>query len=76
MTIVYTTGSWKPKPGSEGASVDAWAEFAAWASGMPGAGELRLASGSRGVREHVAEFQPDELALVATATHGAVTISH
>jgi hypothetical protein len=27
------------------------------------------------VREHVAEFQPDELSLVATASHGAVRVS-
>jgi heme-degrading monooxygenase HmoA len=105
MSTLYTTGSWKPYPGSEGAFVEAWTEFAAWASGMPGAGELRLARNlsdperyvSFGdwdgvdavrswksspefrermarVREHVAEFQPDELALVATATQGAATI--
>ena len=42
MTEVYTTGRWKPNPGSEGAFVEAWSSFASWASGMAGAGTLRL----------------------------------
>jgi heme-degrading monooxygenase HmoA len=40
---VYTTGVWTPRAGEEDAFVEAWAEFASWASGMPGAGTLRLA---------------------------------
>jgi heme-degrading monooxygenase HmoA len=40
---VYTTGSWKPLEGEADAFVDAWREFAKWASAMPGAGEIRLA---------------------------------
>jgi heme-degrading monooxygenase HmoA len=43
MGEVYTTGTWQPNPGSEEAFVAAWEQFAAWASGMPGAGTLRLA---------------------------------
>ena len=39
---IYTTGAWTPNPGREGAFVEAWSEFAAWASSMPGAGLLRL----------------------------------
>lgn len=42
MAEIYTTGTWKPRPGADEAFVEAWAEFAAWASGMPGAGTLRL----------------------------------
>jgi heme-degrading monooxygenase HmoA len=103
MSEVYTTGSWKPNPASEQAFVDAWSEFATWASNMPGAGSLRLVrdlhepgrfvsfgdwGSSEAVRawksspefrermaqvlQHVEEFHPTELALVATAEHGAV----
>ena len=39
---VYTSGTWTPNPGSEDAFVTAWQRFAAWASGMPGAGRLQL----------------------------------
>jgi heme-degrading monooxygenase HmoA len=42
MTEIYTTGSWKPSPDREEAFVQAWTEFAGWASGMPGVGTLRL----------------------------------
>jgi len=42
MTETITTGTWHPNPGTEEAFVEAWGEFAAWASTMPGAGELRL----------------------------------
>lgn len=43
MGEIYTTGTWKPKAGEEKAFVEAWSEFAAWASEWPGAGVLRLA---------------------------------
>ncbi|HLG08541.1 MAG TPA: antibiotic biosynthesis monooxygenase family protein [Gaiellaceae bacterium] len=43
MTEVYTTGSWKPFPGEEDAFLEAWKEFAGWASGLPGAGRGALA---------------------------------
>ena len=39
---LYTTGTWRPKAGSEDAFVEAWGEFASWASAMAGAGTLRL----------------------------------
>jgi heme-degrading monooxygenase HmoA len=42
MTEIYTTGTWKPSPGKEDAFVQAWAEFAAWASSSEGAGTLTL----------------------------------
>jgi heme-degrading monooxygenase HmoA len=38
----YTSGTWKPNVGREEAFIEAWAEFAAWGSSMPGAGTLRL----------------------------------
>jgi heme-degrading monooxygenase HmoA len=43
MTEAYTTGSWVPNAGEEDAFVEAWSEFAQWASTMPGAGKVRLA---------------------------------
>jgi heme-degrading monooxygenase HmoA len=42
MSEIYTTGSWKPNPGSEEAFVEPWKTFAGWASGMSGVGTLRL----------------------------------
>jgi len=42
MSEVYSSGEWRPKPGEEDAFVEAWSEFARWASGMPGAGDVRL----------------------------------
>jgi heme-degrading monooxygenase HmoA len=42
MSTVYTSGTWKPTPGREDAFVEAWEQFAAWASQMPGAGRLSL----------------------------------
>ena len=42
MGAVYTTGSWKPSPGRADEFVAAWEEFAAWASGRLGAGQLHL----------------------------------
>ncbi len=42
MTEIYTTGRWRPNTGEEEGFVEAWAGFAAWASGMPGAGRLLL----------------------------------
>jgi heme-degrading monooxygenase HmoA len=42
VSTVCTSGTWKPAPGREEAFVDAWEEFAAWATRMPGAGRLQL----------------------------------
>ena len=98
MSEIYTTGKWKLGTGKEEAFVESWASFAAWASGFPAAGTLRL---TRDVREegvfvsfgtwetleavrawksapdfrerlarvlqHVDEFVPTELAVVAEA---------
>jgi len=43
MADVYTTGVWQPHAGQEEAFVEAWAEFARWATSQPGAGTARLA---------------------------------
>ena len=43
MSAIYTAGRWRPDPGKEETFVEAWTAFAAWASGMRGAGTLRLA---------------------------------
>jgi heme-degrading monooxygenase HmoA len=42
MTETYTAGVWKVRAGEEGEFVEAWRDFAAWASTMPGSGTLRL----------------------------------
>jgi heme-degrading monooxygenase HmoA len=99
---IYTTGRWKPNKEKTDAFVEAWAAFAAWASTMPGAGELRLTRDVRAegvflsfgawdsadavrawksgpefrermarVLQHVDEFEPSELAVVATARDGS-----
>ena len=101
MSEIYTTGRWTPAEGKVDAFVDAWAEFARWASGMPGAGTLRMTRDVRNpsmflslgawesvdavrawkqsaefkerlarVLQHVDEFEPSELAVIATATAG------
>jgi len=104
MDELYTHGTWEPYPGKEEAFVEAWAEFAGWASSRPGAGALALTRDTREqgrfvsfgawetseavrgwkgsqefrermahVLEHVNEFHPTELALIATAKQGVVT---
>jgi heme-degrading monooxygenase HmoA len=40
--LTMTTGTWIVDPAKEAAFVEAWAEFARWASAMPGATTLRL----------------------------------
>jgi heme-degrading monooxygenase HmoA len=42
MAEIYTTGTWRPASGKEDTFMEAWAEFAAWASGRDGAGTLTL----------------------------------
>lgn len=39
---VYTAGTWTLDAGREDVLVEAWSNFASWASSMPGAGQLRL----------------------------------
>ena len=53
MSEIYTTGSWKPNHSSEQAFLEAWTEFAAWASSMPGARASGLApAGQRRADNH------------------------
>jgi heme-degrading monooxygenase HmoA len=104
MQEIYTTGKWRPNAGKEDAFVEAWATFAMWASGMPGAGELRLTRDGREreqfvsfgawesidavrawkiapdfreriahVLQHVDEFEPSELTVVASAHAGSAS---
>jgi heme-degrading monooxygenase HmoA len=42
MTELATTGIWMVNPTMEVEFIEAWTAFATWASGMPGAGPLRL----------------------------------
>jgi heme-degrading monooxygenase HmoA len=42
MYEIFTNGRWEVEPGNEEAFVEAWSEFATWASNRPGAGTLRL----------------------------------
>jgi heme-degrading monooxygenase HmoA len=42
VATIYTSGTWRPSPSREAVFVEAWEQFAAWASQMPGAGPLRL----------------------------------
>lgn len=42
MTTVFTTGSWRPFQGQEQEFLARWREFAAWATGLPGAGRAIL----------------------------------
>jgi heme-degrading monooxygenase HmoA len=105
MTVIYTTGTWKPNQGREKEFVEEWAGLAGWASGMAGAGTLRLARDIRDadvfvslgewesidavrawkaarefrgrmarVLQHVAAFEPTELAVVAMARGGTASV--
>jgi heme-degrading monooxygenase HmoA len=42
MDSIYTSGTWTPSSGSGDAFVEAWRQFASWASSRPGAGRLQL----------------------------------
>jgi heme-degrading monooxygenase HmoA len=42
MYEIFTAGRFEVEPGNEDAFIDAWSEFAAWASERPGARTLRL----------------------------------
>ncbi len=48
MPDAYTMGSWRPFPGQEDDFIEAWTEFASWATGLPGSGLARL---TRDLRE-------------------------
>ncbi|HLE99436.1 MAG TPA: antibiotic biosynthesis monooxygenase family protein [Gaiellaceae bacterium] len=64
MSNVYTTGSWKPFPGEEGAFIEAWTEFADWASSRPGAGVARLARDLRDPERFVSFMAWDSIEAV------------
>ena len=55
MPDVYTTGRWKPFPAQEEEFVEAWVEFASWASEQAGAGTARLTRDLRDP-EHFVSF--------------------
>ena len=42
MGTTYTSGTWKVEPDHDDAFVEAWQQFAGWASTIPGAGRLTL----------------------------------
>ena len=102
MGEIYTTGTWRPTRGREDAFMQAWAEFASWASSRDGAGTLTLTrersdsrrfvsfgvweseeavrawkggdefrEGLARVLQHVDDFKPAELEVVAIAHAGA-----
>ena len=104
MTETITTGTWIVEESKAAAFIDAWADFAAWASSVPGAGTLRLSRDGADPRryvsfgpwesleavhawkampeqrermakvlQHVDDFHPSELELVASATDGSAT---
>ncbi len=57
----YTTGSWRPFPGHEAAFIDAWIEFSAWASSLPGAGEAVLARDLRDAERFISVVEWESL---------------
>jgi heme-degrading monooxygenase HmoA len=106
MTELITTGTWIVEDSKQAAFVDAWTEFASWASAMDGAKTLRLGRDARDrsrfvsfgpwdaasdvqawkaspefqeriarVLQHVSEFQPSELDVVASAVRGGAAVS-
>ena len=106
MAELITTGIWTVDATKEQAFVEAWAEFAIWASAMPGAGTLRLGRDSGDPRrfvsmgpwattdavrdwkagpdfkermaqvlQHVDEFHPAELDVVAAVELGAGAVA-
>jgi heme-degrading monooxygenase HmoA len=55
----YTAGVWTAKEGEETEFIDAWRDFAAWASDMPGVGTMRLTRNVSDPR-HFFSFAPWE----------------
>jgi heme-degrading monooxygenase HmoA len=53
MYEIFTAGRFEVAPENEASFVDAWSEFAAWASKRPGAGTLRLFRDVRNPRRFV-----------------------
>ena len=60
MYEIVTTGRFEVEPGNEEAFVEAWSEFAAWASERPGAGTLRLFRDVRSAGRFVSFGQWDD----------------
>jgi heme-degrading monooxygenase HmoA len=42
VSVVFSTGTWRPKEGEEDAFVEAWTEFGQWITTMDGAGGPQL----------------------------------
>jgi heme-degrading monooxygenase HmoA len=61
MSEVFSSGTWKPKPGEEEEFVSAWTEFARWVSEQPGAGPVRLTRDLEDAERYVS-FAPWESA--------------
>jgi heme-degrading monooxygenase HmoA len=53
MGEIFATGTWTPKNGEEAAFIEAWVEFATWASENEGVGTLRLARDAHDSRRFV-----------------------
>ena len=60
MYEIFTNGEWEVEPGNEEAFIEAWSEFAAWASERPGAGTLRLVRDVRAPGRFVSFGQWDD----------------
>ena len=64
MPDVFTTGWWKPFPGQEAEFVEAWVEFATWASELPGAGTARLTRDLRDPEDFVSFMEWESIEAV------------
>jgi heme-degrading monooxygenase HmoA len=60
MYEIFTHGRFEVEPGNEQAFVDAWSEFATWASERAGAGTLRLVRDIRNAGRFVSFGQWDD----------------
>jgi heme-degrading monooxygenase HmoA len=60
MYEIFTAGRFEVAPENEKSFVDAWSEFAAWASERPGAGTLRLFRDVRNAGRFVSFGQWDD----------------
>jgi heme-degrading monooxygenase HmoA len=60
MYEIFTHGRFEVEPANEAAFVEAWSEFAAWASARPGAGTLRLVRDVRTAGRFVSVGQWDD----------------
>jgi heme-degrading monooxygenase HmoA len=60
MYEIFSHGRFEVEPGNEDAFVDAWSEFASWASERAGAGTLRLVRDVRNAGRFVSFGQWDD----------------